>query len=80
MTFVTDPMSLALALGLLGPAAVDEQGLFDEGPTQLTQKEAAEVLANVLQAEVQNDQVVLADAELTETHTVPALVEPSSDL
>ena len=32
MHFVTDPLSLALALGLLGPAAVDEQGLFDEGP------------------------------------------------
>lgn len=80
MTFVTDPMSLALALGLLGPAAVDEQGLFDEGPTQLSQKEAAEVLANVLQAEVDGDQVVLSDAELTETHTVPTLVEPSSDL
>ncbi len=67
MIFATDPLTLALALGLLGPAAVDEQGLFDEGPNELSRKEAAEVLAQALDAAIDEEtQSVL----LTETHTV----------
>ena len=35
MKFAADPMSVALALGLLGPAAVDEHGVFDDGRTNV---------------------------------------------
>ncbi len=67
MNFVTDPLSLALALGLLGPAAVDEQGLFDEGPKEMSRKQAAEALAQALDAVVDEESQSVI---LTETHTV----------
>lgn len=67
MTFVTDPLSLALALGMLGPAAVDESGLFDEGPRELSRKEAADALAKALDAVVDEE---THSVILTETHTV----------
>ena len=38
MKLSADPITLAFALGLLGPAAVDEQGLFDEGPPPLARR------------------------------------------
>ena len=67
MTFVTDPMSLALALGLLGPAAVDEHGVFDDGRLdEKTEKaDLAKALAERLDATVQDDEVVL-----TRTYTL----------
>lgn len=69
MNFVTDPMTLALALGLLGPAAVDDSGLFDEGPRDetLDTKELAQTLASVLDADLDDagERVVLGDDDLT---------------
>lgn len=38
MKLSADPITLAFALGLLGPAAVDEQGLFDEGPPAVARR------------------------------------------
>ncbi|MCP4809409.1 MAG: hypothetical protein GY913_18520 [Proteobacteria bacterium] len=70
MTFVTDPMSLALALGLLGPAAVDEHGVFDDGRIDASAEKAdlARALADRLDAQVDdNDEVVL-----TQTYTLDA--------
>lgn len=68
MTFVTDPLSLALALGLLGPAAVDEHGVFDDGRMdERTEKaDLAKALAEQLDGQVDaNDDVVL-----TQTYTL----------
>ena len=66
MTFVTDPMSLALALGLLGPAAVDEHGVFDDGrlDTNTEKADLARALGDVLDAPVSEDDEVV----LTETY------------
>jgi hypothetical protein len=77
MHFVTDPMSLALALGLLGPAAVDEQGLFDEGPREMSRKQAAEALAQALDAVVDEESQSVI---LTETHTVDLDPEGFTDV
>ncbi|HJN72560.1 MAG TPA: hypothetical protein QGF58_01385 [Myxococcota bacterium] len=73
MTFVTDPMSLALALGLLGPAAVDEHGVFDEGrlDTSTEKADLARALATELDAAVSEaDEVVLTDVALTEVYSL----------
>jgi len=69
MTFVTDPMSLALALGLLGPAAVDEHGVFDDGRLDAKTEKAdlAKALAQELEAGVSEDDEVV----LTDTYALP---------
>lgn len=70
MTFVTDPMSLALALGLLGPAAVDEHGAFDEGriDTKTEKADLARALADELDSSVSSDDEVV----LTEVYSLEA--------
>ena len=52
MTFAADPLSLALALGLLGPAAVDDRGLFDEDePRDAQRDELIQALAASIDGE-----------------------------
>ncbi len=68
MNFVSDPLSLALALGLLGPAAIDEQGIFDEGvrDDEGARGELVNALAAALDVPLnpEGDRVIL-DEELT---------------
>lgn len=79
MNFVTDPLSLALALGLLGPAAVDDQGLFDEGPREGTDdtEEMVGTLAALLDAPLssEGDAVLLQDEVELEELTVDLVFE-----
>ena len=60
MKFAADPMTLAVALGLLGPAALDEQGVLDDGGAdsdvdiisplkELVQDEGQELLEELVQ-------------------------------
>lgn len=66
MNFAADPMSVALALGLLGPAAVDEHGVFDDGrrtDVQAENLDLAHALADELDLTVRDD----AGEGLTET-------------
>ena len=65
MKFAADPMSVALALGLLGPAAVDEHGVFDDGRTnvQAENLDLARALADELELSLVDD----AGEGLTET-------------
>ena len=79
MNFASDPLTLALALGLLGPAAVDDQGLFDEGPRDdsTDTKELAQTLASVLDAAVDEtgERVLLNDDAVQGELTVDLLFE-----
>lgn len=79
MNFASDPLTLALALGLLGPAAVDDQGLFDEGPRDdsADTKELAQTLASVLDADVDEtgERVLLNDDAVQGELTVDLLFE-----
>lgn len=79
MNFASDPLTLALALGLLGPAAVDDQGLFDEGPRDdsVDAKELAQTLASVLDVDVDEtgERAVLNDEDGLEELTVDLLFE-----
>ena len=65
MKFAADPMSVALALGLLGPAAVDEHGVFDDGRTNVEAEnlDLAKALADELDLNLVDD----AEPDLTET-------------
>jgi hypothetical protein len=65
MKFAADPMSVALALGLLGPAAVDEHGVFDDGRTDVKAENLD--LARALSEELDLTLVDDAGDDLTET-------------
>lgn len=66
MKFVADPLTVAFALGLLGPVAVDEHGLFDDGTPTGSSAMRAATLAE--QAVTEQQAEIAAEESLTEDY------------
>lgn len=68
MKFVADPLTVAFAMGLLGPVAVDEHGIFDDGtPRGTSASTLAEQAITEQQAEIAAEDSLTEDFDFTLT-------------
>ncbi|MCB9758345.1 MAG: hypothetical protein H6739_00755 [Alphaproteobacteria bacterium] len=62
MKFVADPLTVAFAMGLLGPVAIDEHGLFDDGlPSRAKAPTAIELIDQAVAEQAAEERSELVD-------------------